>query len=135
MMRTATITATRIALLLIFIQAGIGFTNGLGLFHHDFIATPSDQYTKYKVEDISDYKAEMGEGGMIATLVQISQAFLDGLPMAGKILFSVVAIFPTLAGSHGFGLDPLLSAFIQLGIWAIYTLAIAEILTGREFLW
>lgn len=133
MMRTATITATRIALLLIFINAGIGFTNGIGLFDKDYIATPDNQYTKYKVEDINDYKAALGGKGMIATLVQISQSFLDGLPLAGQIVFSIGIIFPILVTA--FGINPILSGFIQIGIWCIYTLAVAEILTGREFLW
>jgi hypothetical protein len=133
MMRTATITATRIALLLIFIQASIGFTNGIGLFDHNYYATAHNEYTEYNITQVNDYKPVMGKGGMIATLVQISQAFLDGLPLAGKILFSVGVIFPTLVNT--FGIDGLISSFIQLGIWCMYTLAIAEILTGRELLW
>ena len=132
MMRTATITATRIAILLILIQAGIGFTNGIGLFQHDYIQSPDNEYTHYTIQDVNNYQPLMGKGYW-ATLVQISQAFLDGLPLAGKIIFSIGIIFPTLVTA--FGIDPLLSGFVQLGIWCIYTLAIAEIITGREFLW
>jgi hypothetical protein len=132
MMRTATITATRIAILLIFIQAAIGFTNGIGLFQHDYIKSPDNEFTHYKIQDVSKYEPLMGKGYW-ATLVQISQAFLDGLPLAGKILFSIGIIYPTLV--IAFGIDAMLSGFVQLGIWCIYTLAIAEIITGREFLW
>jgi ABC-type amino acid transport system permease subunit len=135
MMHTATITATRIALLLIFIQAAIGFTNGIGLFSHDYIKSPDNEFTKYTIQDVNKYNSLMGTNKTTswATLVQISQAFLDGLPLAGKILFSIGVIFPTLVNS--FGIDPFIAGFFQLGIWCIYTLAIAEIITGREFLW
>ncbi|MDD5539825.1 MAG: hypothetical protein PHG61_03940 [Candidatus Marinimicrobia bacterium] len=135
MMHTATITATRIALLLIFIQMAIGFTNGIGLFSHDYVKTPDNDFTKYTIEDVEDYKSMMGSDGSnpVATLVQISQAFLDGLPLAGKILFSIGVIYPTLV--NAFGIDAAFSGIIQLGIWCIYTLAIAEIITGRDLLW
>lgn len=134
-MHTATITATRIALLLIFIQMAIGFTNGIGLFSHDYIKTPDNEFTKYTIQDVNKYQSLMGTNKTTtwATLVQISQAFLDGLPLAGKILFSIGVIYPTLVTA--FGIDPALSGIIQLAIWCVYTLAIAEIITGRDLLW
>lgn len=140
MMSTATVTATRIALILIFIQASMGFVNGLGLFNsngvnYDFATTPQNQYTDYKVTNLTEYKGIMGDksGNTISTIVEGMQLFFNGLPIAAKVLFSPIIIYPTLVTA--FGIDPLISGFIQLGVWAIYSLAIAEIVTGRTFLW
>ena len=136
-MATATTTAVKIALILIFLQAGISVTNEMGLFSTNYAASPHNEFTNYTVRDISGYQGVMGskqsDQGTWATIIQGAQAFFDGLPLAGKILFSIGITYFNLIDA--FHIDPIWSGFLQLGIWSIYSLAIAEIVTGRNFLW
>ena len=136
-MATATTTAVKIALILIFVQAGIAITNDMGLFSTNYAASYHNEYTNYTVRDISGYESVMGskqsDQGTWATIVQATQAFFDGLPLAGKILFSIGITYFNL--TDAFHIPALWSGFLQLGIWAVYSLAIAEIATGRNLLW
>jgi hypothetical protein len=129
-MATATVRATEIAIILIILQASIGFVNEMGIFSEDYAPTQNNQFTNYTVTDISGY--DSGSKSIYEQATAVVSIFFDGLRTAGTILFSVVVIYPTLVNL--FHILPVISAFLQLVIWIIYSLAIAEIWSGRWFL-
>lgn len=107
-----------IAFALIILQATIGFVNGLGLFEHPYYATPENEYTKYKVEDLKDYKKIADNPSVLDYMALSVNLLWEGFVMFLKVVFAVIVILPILIDI--FGVPVGLASLIQVGIYVIY---------------
>ena len=105
------------ALILIILQASIGFVNGLGIFDRDYYATQNNTYTQYRVANLTEYNPSEGEG-LADYVADLARWVVDGLKLLFKVVGAVFIIYPTLTDT--FGVPSGLSILLQGGIYVIY---------------
>ena len=120
--------ASEITLLLIILQAAIGFVNATDLFSIDYMSSQQNQYV-YTVSNLSDYNEITEEPGALDYLTSLAAwtwtSFLIGI----KIVFAVLFIYPKLVDL--FGIPEVLSGLLQIGIYYTYAIWYTQWKSGK----
>ena len=126
-----------ITLMLILLQASIGFVNTLHVFDDDYIATPSNSPMNYRIVNLTDYQASVDSDEPSPTAVlSLGLSWLwEGFVIGVKILLTVVVVFPTLVADppRGFGIPDALAVFLQIGIYFCYVIWYVQYKSGKAF--
>ena len=130
--------AVDITILLIAIQASIGFINTIGVFDdtNTFFATPQNHWTEQSVSNLSEYSSvsstSAGDGEMsLFEQASLAVEFLwDGLFFMVDILLAVIVIFPTLINI--FHIPIVVSGFLQTFVWFMYYIGWRQWKSGKS---
>lgn len=121
-----------IALFIILVQGAIAFVDGTGMFEQHFVNVPSNN-ASYTLSDLESYQSGTNESTIFSD--QDDWNMLSGaweaIKIGIKILFSVLFVLPTLMDV--FGIDILLAAFLQVGVYFIYATAYLQFVSNRGF--
>jgi len=110
--------ANDITLLLLLLQASIGFVDATGLFTDNYMQVPVNN-ASYSITDLEDYSEQTNVNPNIAETALLYADFAwDAFLIGIKIIFAVVFILPTLVTV--FGVPAILATFIQAGVYYIY---------------
>ncbi len=119
--------ATEIALVLIILQAAIGFVDGVGMFDKTYVS-PAPNNATYSVSDLSVYE-NVGDNDIFSMASAGIDMFIGTFLIGIKIIFSIILIFPTLVDR--FNVPVVLSVFIQAGIYFVYATWYAQYRSGK----
>lgn len=119
--------ASEITLLLILIQASIGFVDSIGMFDAQYVSTVSNN-ASYTIQDLSQYAIQDAKDP-IAELLLAARWMWEGFFIGIKIIFTVLFVFPTLVGSFHIPIE--LSLFIQAGIYYVYATWYSQFKSGK----
>ena len=121
------IRAIDIAVFILILNAAVVFVSDVDLFDANYLEQGDlarNQYSSYTIEEnLSEY----GNASSISTwdYFKISVVWaVQAMIMFVKIVFSVVFVYPILV--EVFGVPDVLSAFLQVGVWAIYIVGIFQ---------
>jgi len=121
--------ASEITLFIILVQAAIGFVDASGMFQAHYLDTPASNAT-YTVTDLDEYASQVDKTQSIVDQAELYaywawDAFFIGI----KIVLTVAFVWDTLVNT--FGIDEILSTFIQVGIYYVYAVWYAQYKSGR----
>lgn len=117
--------AWAIALLIMFVTASSGLIADLGVFDTQS-AMPDEQEAWF--EDVQN----VGFDEDITTKSEgysITGGFFTAIKMFMKMIQGALYIAGTLMDT--FGVPPVLAAVLQIGIWAVYGVAVFQVITGK----
>jgi len=120
-----------IALFLVLVQASIAFVDSSGMFTQHYYDVPKNN-ASYVLTDLESYQSGGINGTHDIQSFDAIDAITGGwnaIKIALNILLSVVFVLPALMDV--FGIEPILALFIQVGVYIIYALAYAQIISNR----
>ncbi len=117
--------AAEITLLLILLQASIGFVDATGLFTAHYMGDTSNN-ASYTITNLNQYQTS---GDITDELLLAAHWIWEGFFIGIKIVFTVIFVFPTLIDKFHVPLE--LSLFIQAGIYFIYASFYAQYKSGK----
>ena len=120
--------AIEIAIFVLILNAAVVFVGDVDLFDNNYLEQSDlsrNQYSTYTIEgNLSEYgNASVNPSTWDYFKMSIAWA-IEAMIMFVKIVFSVVFIYPVLV--KVFGVPGVLSAFLQVGIWALYLIGLAQ---------
>lgn len=121
--------ASEITLILIFLQASIGFVDGIGLFDNSYMGTVSNN-ASYTITDLEEY-TKTQDITIWDEIYMASYWLIESFIIGIKIVFTVVFVFPTLVST--FQVPTVLSVFLQAGIYYVYALWFAQFRSGKGY--
>jgi hypothetical protein len=119
--------ASDITLMLILMQAAIGFVDATELFDAHYLDVPQNN-AGYTISDLGDYAGPEEPSFIDEAALYIQWAF-EAFFIGLKVVFAVLFIFPTLV--NVFHVPAALSIFIQAGIYYVYAIWYAQYKSGR----
>lgn len=120
--------ATSLALLLILIQASIGFVDSTGLFTASYLDVP-DNNAKYVLLDLEEYAGQIDEPSFIDTLSSYADLGLEAFFIGIKVVLTVIFVLPTLITV--FKIPTILATFMQVGVYYVYATWYAQYRSGK----
>lgn len=108
--------ASDMTLLIILMQASIGFVDATGMFDASYLDVPANNAT-YTIDDLESYN-QVPDNGIVDTATLYLDWALDAFLIGIKVIFAVVFVLPTLITV--FGVPSILAIFIQVGVYYIY---------------
>lgn len=118
--------ASEITLLLIILQASIGFVDSINLFDAQYVGDVSNN-ASYTISDLSQY--EVSTNSPIDELLLAAHWIWEGFFIGIKIIFTVVFVFPALVNTFHVPIE--LSLFIQAGIYYVYATWYSQFKSGK----
>lgn len=117
--------AAEITLILILVQASIGFVDSIGMFSAHYMGDTSNN-ASYTITDLQAYQTT---GDITDELLLAAHWIWEGFFIGIKIVLAVIFIFPTLISKFNVPIE--LSLFIQAGIYFIYASFYAQYKSGK----
>ena len=109
-----------ILVFMIILQSMIGFVNGLGIFHHTSIATPSNEYTNIGLTTVqTDCQNFGGINDPLQSSAALASIGYTSIKVAWNMFVSVFYIAGDLAEMFPY-VPPAYFGVLQLGIWVLY---------------
>jgi hypothetical protein len=122
--------AYEIALYLIILQASIGLVNSIGVFEHNYVPTPENEYITWDISHIGAAYGNQTQPSIWDAMVMAARMAWEALIGLLKVLLAVVIIYPTLV--NVFMINPAISGLIQVAIYVVYGIAIIQFKTGKN---
>ena len=123
-----------IAIMLVILNATIGFVNAIGVFSgYASAVTPQNNYTEWDVSQIGEEYGEFNQSFLSNTwLTLLDPRFLwNAFMVFCQVLLAVVYVYPILESV--FCIPDILSAVLQIGIYGFYVMGIVQFQSGRSF--
>jgi len=122
--------ASEITLLLILMQASIGFVDATGLFTAHYLEVPSNN-ASYTLTDLNAYATAETQTNPIDEIMLFAHWAWEAFFIGIKILLTVIFVLPTLISV--FNVPTALALFIQAGIYYIYATWYAQYKSGKPW--
>ena len=126
--------AVDLAIFILILNAAVVFVADVGLFDDNYLEQSDlsrNQYSSYTIEgNLSEYgnvSANPSNWDYFKTAVVWT---IEAMIMFIKIVFSVVFIYPVLV--KVFSIPPVLSLFLQVGIYSVYIIGYAQWKSGKS---
>lgn len=121
--------ASEITLAIIMLQASIGFVDASGLFTEHYLGVPQNNAT-YTLTDLEKYSEQTKDEESLISVIDLYanwawEAFIIGVKIVGAVVF----VLPTLITK--FHVEPILAAFLQVGVYYIYATWYSQYKSGR----
>lgn len=122
------IRAIDLAIFVLILNAAVVFVADVELFDANYLEQSDLSRNEYSSYTIEDNLSEFGNASASLSnwdYFKMSVAWaIEALIMFIKIVFSVVFIYPVLV--EVFGVPDVLSGFLQIGVWALYLIGLAQ---------
>ena len=119
-----------IILIIILMQAAIGFTNGIGLFDEPAYATPHNEVSGWNISTIGSSTGDPGDQGIFDQISTLARWAWECLFIFLNIVLAIVYVFPTLVDT--FHMPIVLSGFVQVGIYVLYVWGFMQYKSGKS---
>lgn len=119
--------ASEITMLLILIQASIGFVDSINLFDQHYLNVPSNN-ASYVITDLNEYTAAQ-DPGIWDDIALVAGWVVESFMIGIKIIFTVVFVLPTLVLTFHIPVE--LALFVQVGVYYIYATWFAQWKSGK----
>lgn len=121
--------ASEITLMIILIQASLGFVTATGMFSHNYMGSLQNNAT-YTITDLKEYSRQVeGDVGVTDELMTLARWGLEAVTIGARILFAVVFVFWDLVTV--FKVPMILAVFIQAGVYYLYAVFYAQFKSGK----
>ena len=119
--------ANDITLIIILLQASIGFVTATGLFTENYLTVPSNG-ADYTISDLNSFVAPE-DPGIIDEVMLFAHWAFEAFFIGIKVVFAVIFVFPTLVTV--FHIPIILSLFMQAGVYYVYSTWYAQFKSGK----
>lgn len=121
--------ASDITLMIIIIQASLGFVSASGMFTHNYVGNLQNN-ASYTIMDLKEYSKQVeGDVDVVDELMTLARWGLEAVFIGARIIFAVVFVFWDLVTV--FKVPMVLAAFIQAGVYYVYAVFYSQFKSGK----